>query len=198
MRRADALAAIHPKLAGCAVVTIMGAVAAEMQEIGHRDNFFYLQHGMGLASSMGLGIALAQPKLPVIVLDGDGSILMNLGALTTLARYKPKNLVHIIFDNESFLSAGGSPTATATGADLAAIARGAGVKHVFTANTVDEFASMFDDARARAEFTVIIAKIDMSRPAQFVTDLTLLENRFQFERWLSQISKNNCDAGSKP
>jgi len=197
MRRADALAAIHPKLDGCAVVTIMGAVAAEMQELGHRPNFFYLQHGMGLASSVGLGVALARPELPVIVLDGDGSFLMNLGALTTLARYKPKNLLQIIFDNESFLSAGGSPTATATGTDLAAIALGAGVEHVYTAHTLDEFTSMFADARATAELTVIVAKIDMSRPAQFVTDLSLLENRFQFDRWLRQTSENNSHAGSK-
>ncbi len=68
------------------VVTIMGAVAAELQSLGHRPNFFYLQHAMGLASSMGLGIALARPELQVVVFDGDGSILMNLGGLTTLAQ----------------------------------------------------------------------------------------------------------------
>ena len=68
----------------------MGAVAAELQSIGHRPNFFYLQHAMGLASSMGLGIALTRPELQVVVFDGDGSILMNLGGLTTLARYRPR------------------------------------------------------------------------------------------------------------
>jgi sulfopyruvate decarboxylase subunit beta len=105
-------------------VTIMGAVAAELQSIGHRPNFFYLQHAMGLASSVGLGIALARPELPVVVLDGDGSILMNLGGLTTLARYRPRNLVHVVFDNESLLSVGGFPTATSTGSDIAGIASG--------------------------------------------------------------------------
>ena len=87
----------------------MGAVAAELQSIGHQPNFFYLQHAMGLASSMGLGIALSRPELTVVVFDGDGSILMNLGGLTTLARYRPKNLVHVVFDNESLLSVGGFP-----------------------------------------------------------------------------------------
>ena len=75
MLRPDALEAIYPQLEECVVVTIMGAVAAELQTMGHRPNFFYLQHAMGLASSMGLGIALVRPELPVIVLDGDGSLL---------------------------------------------------------------------------------------------------------------------------
>ena len=91
-----------------AVVTIMGAVAAELQSIGHRPNFFYLQHAMGLASSVGLGIALSKPTVPVVVFDGDGSVLMNLGGLSTLARYRPPNLLHVVFDNESLLSVGGS------------------------------------------------------------------------------------------
>src|SRR5829696_9426981 len=113
MTRLDALRAVYDRLADSAVVTIMGAVAAELQSIGHRPNFFYLQHAMGLASSVGLGIALSRPELPVVVLDGDGSILMNLGGLTTLARYRPRNLLHLVFDNESLLSVGGFPTATA-------------------------------------------------------------------------------------
>src|SRR5438270_9370736 len=112
MLRIDALKAIYPQLEECVVVTIMGAVAVELQSIGHRPNFFYLQHAMGLASSMGLGIALSRPELTIIVLDGDGSLLMNLGGLTTLARYRPANLVHVVFDNESLLSVGGFPTAT--------------------------------------------------------------------------------------
>src|SRR5688572_33084288 len=92
----------------------MGAVAAELQSIGHRPNFFYLQHAMGLASSVGLGVALSKPSLPVVVFDGDGSVLMNVGGLSTLARYRPSNLLHVGFDNESLLSVGGFPTATRT------------------------------------------------------------------------------------
>ena len=95
-----------PRLEGRVVVTIMGAVAAELQSIGHRSNFFYLQHAMGLASSLGLGIALTRPEKQVIVFDGDGSILMNLGGLTTLARYRPRNLLHVVFDNESCFRGG--------------------------------------------------------------------------------------------
>src|SRR6266536_6116393 len=119
MLRIDALRAVYSKLKQSIVITIMGATSAELQSIGLRPNFFYLQHAMGLASSMGLGIALSRPELKVVVFDGDGSILMNLGALTTLARYRPANLIHVVFDNESLLSVGGFPTATATGSDIA-------------------------------------------------------------------------------
>ena len=135
MLRADALEAIYPDLERHIVVTIMGAVAAELYTLGHRHNFFYLEHAMGLASSMGLGIALALPEQKVIVLDGDGSLLMNLGTLSTLARYKPGNLLHLVFDNESLLSVGGFPTATSTGTDLAGIARAACVQRVDEADT---------------------------------------------------------------
>src|SRR5258708_35091197 len=135
MLRADALAALYPDIADLIVVPIMGAVAAELYTLGHRDTFFYLEHAMGLASSMGLGIALAMPEHKVVVIDGDGSLLMNLGTLSTLARYRPGNLLHIVFDNESLLSVGGFPTATATGTDLAAVARASGVPFVLEAHT---------------------------------------------------------------
>src|SRR5215212_3174589 len=132
MTRIEALREIYDRLEERIVVTIMGAVAAELQSIGHRPNFFYLQHAMGLASSMGLGIALSKPDRQVVVFDGDGSVLMNLGGLTTLARYRPRNLVHVVFDNESLLSVGGFPTATATGSDLSGIAIASGIPHSST------------------------------------------------------------------
>ena len=184
MRRVDALRAVYPQLADRVVVTIMGAVAAELQSIGHRPNFFYLQHAMGLASSMGLGIALTRPDKHVIVFDGDGSVLMNLGGLTTLARYRPRNLVHVVFDNESLLSVGGFPTATSTGSDLAGIAAASGVPRTATVRTLDEFTQAFVDALDARDLTTIVAKVEATGPAQFVTDLSLLENRFQFQRWL--------------
>jgi sulfopyruvate decarboxylase subunit beta len=184
MRRLDALTAVYPRLEDAIVVTIMGAVAAELQSIGHRPNFFYLQHGMGLASSIGLGIALSRPERQVVVFDGDGSILMNLGGFTTLARYRPRNLVHVVFDNESLLSVGGFPTATSTGSDLAAIAAGAGVPRTTTVRTLGEFEHAFADALAGRELMTIVAKVEAVGPSAFVTDLGLLENRFEFQRWL--------------
>ena len=184
MTRLDALKAIYPALESRVVVTIMGAVAAELQSIGHRPNFFYLQHAMGLASSVGLGIALTRPEHQVIVLDGDGSVLMNLGGLTTLARYRPRNLVHVVFDNESLLSVGGFPTATSTGSDLAGIAAAAGVPRTETVKTIDAFTAAFGAALAAGDLTTLVAKVDAVGPSAFVTELGLLENRFEFQRYL--------------
>lgn len=171
------------------MVTIMGAVAAELQSVGHRPNFFYLQHAMGLASSTGLGIALCLPEQKVVVFDGDGSVLMNLGTFSTMARYRPPNLVHVVFDNESLLSVGGFPTATATGTDLAATAKAAGVPRTTTVNTCEEFVQSVRSALSGNELTTIVAKVEAAGPTKYVTDLALLENRFEFSRYLRAQKK---------
>src|SRR5919199_1679548 len=176
MRRVDAMRAVYAQLERCVVVTIMGAVAAELQSLGHRPNFFYLQHAMGLASSLGLGVALSRPELKVVVFDGDGSILMNLGGLTTMARYHPGNLVHVVFDNESLLSVGGFPTATATGSDIAGVAAAAGIPHAHTVSTLDAFVAAFDEALAAHELTTLVAKVEARGPVVYQTDLPMLEN----------------------
>ena len=182
MQRLECLRAIYGRLEDCLVVTIMGAVACELQSLGHRANCFYLQHAMGLASSTGLGLALCLPRQKVVVFDGDGSVLMNLGGLTTLGRYRPENLVHVIFDNESLLSVGGFPTATSTGTNLEAVARAAGIARTKTVRTCEEFNAAFDAALATNELSCIVAKVEAVGPKGYVTDLALLENRFQFAR----------------
>ena len=189
MLRIDCLRSIYSELEGCLVVTIMGAVAAELQSLGHRPNFFYLQHAMGLASSTGLGLALCLPEQTVIVLDGDGSLLMNLGSLSTMARYRPKKLVHVVFDNESLLSVGGFPTATSTGTDLEGIARAAGIPRSLSVRTIEDFKNAVSKAKSGNELTTIIAKVEAKGPSGYVTDLSLLENRFQFRRHIQSLKK---------
>ena len=195
MKRLDAMRAVYPELERRVVVTIMGAVSAELQSIGHRPNFFYLLHAMGLASSVGLGIALTRPKESVIVFDSDGSVLMNLGGLTTLARYRPTNLLHVVFDNESLLSVGGFPTATATGSDLAGIAKAAGVPRTATVRTEKEFTAAFKEALEARELTTIVAKVEAVGPSGYVTDLTMLENRFEFQRYLRNAPLSRRERG---
>jgi sulfopyruvate decarboxylase subunit beta len=191
MLRIDALQAIYPELEDRIVVTIMGAVAAELYSLGHRPNFFYLEHAMGLASSMGLGIALSMPKHQVIVIDGDGSLLMNLGTLSTMARYKPHNLLHIVFDNESLLSVGGFPTATYSGTNLAGVAQASGVPCVKEANTIQSLQESVSDALKSNTLTTIVSKVEAISPKSFHMDLTLLENRFQFWRSLQEMRKQS-------
>jgi sulfopyruvate decarboxylase subunit beta len=189
MQRIEALEAIYPQLRERIVVTIMGAVAAELHSLGHRPSFFYLEHAMGLASSMGLGIALSLPEQSVVVLDGDGSLLMNLGTLTTMARYRPPNLLHLVFDNESLLSVGGFPTATATGTDLAGVARASGVPRVSQVDTPAALKRAVMAALAAHELTTVVAKVEAIGPKTFQMDLPLLENRFQFQRQLKLLQQ---------
>jgi sulfopyruvate decarboxylase subunit beta len=185
--RIDCLRSIYPQLENYLVVTIMGATAAELQSLGHRPNFFYLQHAMGLASSTGLGLALCLPEQTVIVFDGDGSLLMNLGTLSTMARYRPKNMVHVVFDNESLLSVGGFPTATSTGTDLEGVARASGIPRVMTIRSVDDFKAAVTGSVRGGVLTTIIAKVEATGPPVYVTDLALLENRFQFCRHIQSL-----------
>ena len=194
MKRLECLQAIYPDIQDCAIVTIMGATSAELHSLGHRANFFYLTHAMGLASSIGLGLALCRPERQVVVLDGDGSVLMNLGGLSTMARYGPPNLLQIIFDNESLLSVGGFPTATATGTDLAACARGAGIHKAVTVTTVDDFASAVRGALSGGELACVVAKVEAVGPAGYIVDTHLLEDRFMFARAMREPAPRESPA----
>jgi sulfopyruvate decarboxylase subunit beta len=195
MKRAQCIEAIYGELDDWLVVTIMGACAQELYDLGHRENFFYLEHAMGLASSIGLGLALNLPHERVLVLDGDGSVLMNLGTLATLARYRPKNLVHIIFDNGSLLSTGGFASHTTSGiTDLAAIARGAGIEHVASVSTFYDFMEAVAEAFDRHDLSVIVAKVEATGPDHFGMDLKLPENAFRFERFIRERKRQAVTA----
>lgn len=198
MKRARCLEMIYPELEDRLVVTIMGACAQELYDLGDRENFFYLQHAMGLASSIGIGLAAHLPDERVVVLDGDGSVLMNLGTFATLARYRPTNLVHIVFDNGSLLSTGGFDSQTATGVtDLAAVARGAGVEHVVSASNEIQFGEAFVEALEREDLTVVVARVRATGPDHYGMDLALPENAFRFRRWIAGRRKESSSDDSR-
>jgi sulfopyruvate decarboxylase subunit beta len=185
MKRADCLEAIYEELQKHIVITIMGASAQELYDLGHCEQFFYLQHAMGLASSIGLGVALNRPDEKVVVMDGDGSVLMNLGGLATVGRYRPKNMIHMIFDNGSLLSTGGFDSHTTGGTtDLATIAEGAGCPNVRRAQTIYEFVEAAADAFDADEMYTIVSKVEAVGPDHFGMDFTLPENAFRFRQAL--------------
>jgi len=193
MKRADCIKALYPELEDRLVVTIMGAAAQELYNLGHRESFFYLEHAMGLASSIGLGLALNLPDEKVVVLDGDGSVLMNLGGLATLARYRPKNLTHLIFDNGSLLSTGGFASHTTAGVtDLAAIAKGAGCPQVSAVSTLYEFMEAAAEAFEGNEMATIVAKVEAVGPDHYGMDLKLPENAFRFQRYIADRQKSRA------
>jgi len=92
------------------IISANGFMSRDLFEVSDKESNFYMIGSMGLASSIGLGIALKNPKKQVFVFDGDGNILMNLGSLVTIGSLKPKNLIHIVFDNNSHESTGDQPT----------------------------------------------------------------------------------------
>jgi sulfopyruvate decarboxylase subunit beta len=190
MKRAECIGMLYPELDDKLVVTIMGACAQELYDLGHKDNFFYLQHAMGLASSIGLGLAMHLPRERIVVLDGDGSVLMNLGTLATMARYRPQNLVHIIFDNGSLLSTGGFDSHTTSGVtDLAAIAKGAGLERVSAVDSVMDFGEAVIDAFKGDCLSVIVAKVAAVGPNHYGMELHLPENAFRFKRLIGERKK---------
>jgi len=194
MKRADCIQALYPELQDRLVVTIMGASAQELYDLGHCENFFYLEHAMGLASSIGLGLALNLPDEKVVVMDGDGSVLMNLGGLATLARYRPANLTHIIFDNGSLLSTGGFASHTTSGVtDLAAIARGAGCPNVSLVHNIYEFVEASAEAFENEVMSTIVAKVEAVGPDHYGMDFKLPENAFRFERYIQERERAKRD-----
>jgi len=109
------------------IVSANGFMSRDLFEVNDKESNFYMIGSMGLASSIGLGIALKNPKKHVFVFDGDGNILMNLGSLVTIGSLRPKNLIHVVFDNNSHESTGGQPT-NSSKVNLGKLAKDTGYK----------------------------------------------------------------------
>lgn len=130
MKRFEATEAIVAALKGNElIVSANGMISRELHATKDSHNNFYMLGSMGLASSIGLGLALSQPNKKIVILDGDGNILMNLGSLATIGNLAPKNLIHIVLDNECHDSTGGQPTVSNT-TKLEKTAEAAGYKGV--------------------------------------------------------------------
>ena len=155
MRRSDVIGEIA--LRDWLIVANIGYPSRELFAAADRPGNFYMLGSMGLASSIGLGLALSQP-LRVCVIDGDGSVLMNLGSLATIAHHAPDNFCLVIVDNKAYGSTGDQPTYTGGMTDLAAVASGAGNKNVVRVRTRAELARALDEHENHA--AVIIADAD--------------------------------------
>ncbi len=146
MSRYDALRAIVAVIPeDAAVVATTGKCSRELFTLGHRPQNFYMVGSMGSAGAIGLGIALARPNKPIIVLDGDGAALMRLGTLTTIGRERPANLIHVILDNAAHDSTGGQPTGSES-VDFAAIAAACGYKTATRCDDANTVRQIISDA----------------------------------------------------
>ena len=185
MKRYDCLKSIAPHIAEELVVTNLGAVRHEWQALRPHPGNYHLQN-LGLTSSVALGLALALPHRKVVAFDGDGSLLLNLGSLATIANQHPNNLIHIVFDNECYESSRGAPTATAGRADLAAIARGAGFTNVVSANTVAQFEAEFLRALKANDLYFVLAKVEAGAGEVPPAALDAAENKYLFVRYVEK------------
>jgi thiamine pyrophosphate-dependent acetolactate synthase large subunit-like protein len=162
MTRLDTIRGLARLLDREPVIANLGKNTYDLYAAGDRPENFYTWGAMGSVSSIGLGLALARPDLRVVVLDGDGSLLMNLGALATTALLRPPNLVHIVCDTGTYDTTGGQASHTAGPTDLAAVGRGAGLPHVDTVTDLSRFEEVVRRALREHGPWFIVAKVETS------------------------------------
>ena len=158
MIRKEAIHIAVEKIGNQQIISANGFISRDLFEVYDKNSNFYMIGSMGLASSIGLGIALKNTKKRVFVFDGDGNILMNLGSLVTIGTKKPKNFVHLIFDNSSHDSTGGQPTAT-NKIQLDKIAKSANFK-VFQVKTKKQLINILQKIKLIQGPIMIIVKIE--------------------------------------
>ena len=166
-----------------AVIGGIGNTNFDLWSAGQRPQNYYMLGSMGLAIPIALGVAIAQPKRHVIALEGDGSLLMQLGCLSTVATLQQKNITMVVMDNASYQITGSQPTATAQAADLVAIARASGIAKAAWATDEEEFDRLLAAALADGGPTLIAARIDQ-KPGVGTTDRDPVQIRERFMRGL--------------
>jgi thiamine pyrophosphate-dependent acetolactate synthase large subunit-like protein len=162
-----------------AVIAGIGNANFDLYAAGHRPQNFYMLGSMGLTCPIALGVALAQPERGVIALEGDGSILMGLGCLATIANQKPRNLTIIIWDNGIYQITGKQAAATSGATDIVAVARGAGIAASEWVSDEAHFERLLDRRFDEGGPALLAVKID-DAPGQGQTprDPTLIRSRF--------------------
>ena len=164
-----------------AVIGGIGNANFDLWASGQRPQNFYMLGSMGLTIPIAFGVAMAQPKRHVIALEGDGSLLMQVGCLATVAMRAPKNLTMVIWDNGIYQITGNQPTPSASTSDLVAMARGAGLVNSNWAADEGDFDRLFAAALKAGAPSLIAARID-SKPAVGATDRDPVQIRERFMR----------------
>ena len=196
VKRYDCLKWLSDQLNNELVVTTLGATAHEWGDLSGRDSDLYLM-GMGLVTPTGLGLALALPRRRVVVLDGDGSLLMCPSVFSAVALKKPKNLLVICFDNQCYNAVGGYPTASATVADIAAMAQAAGLTSATTIHSREEFNREVGAALKQPGPRLIVAKTEKWNAPVPPLDIDGPENKYRFARHIEKTEGIKIFAGVK-
>jgi thiamine pyrophosphate-dependent acetolactate synthase large subunit-like protein len=170
------------------VVTNVARTGFEWKMAAPREGNLYTM-GMGCVTPVVLGLALSLPHRGVIALDGDGGMLLNLGVLTTVANYAPANLVSIVFDNASYASTGGLPTATAGKTKIHEMGKGAGIANSVEVSEIAQFTEIATKALAGNGPWLIVAKVVSEKPPVEPKLMDGRENKYRFVRYIEETEK---------
>jgi len=188
MKRIDCLKLLAPQIQDQLVVVTLGVTEQEWDMVKPRDGNLLLS-GMGTVTPFGLGLALGLPQRKVVVLESDGSLLFGLNSLATVAMQRPDNLTIIVFDNECYESIGGAPSHTAGGADLAGIAREAGIRNAATVRELDAFSLETERCLKENALSLLVAKIEPSIADVPPRYYHLFEERNRFVRYIEETER---------
>ena len=180
MKRYEAIEVITESLKGDElVISANGMISRELFSIKESPNNFYMLGSMGLASSVGFGLAFSLSNKKVVVIDGDGNILMNLGSLATIGHFAPSNLIHFVLDNEMHASTGGQPTVSNT-MRLEEVASASGFKMVRKVNSIEELGMIVREVLSSEGASFVLVKIEKGeREVPRVSyEPTYIKNRF--------------------
>lgn len=157
--RAQAMAAILDLLTDQPVIICNGFPSREAHKIADRPTHFYMIGSMGVAAAIGLGVALCKPQKQVVVFDGDGNVLMGMGTLATIGSLKPKNFMHVVFDNEVYGSTGNQPTISNV-VRLEQVAKAAGYVHVERVREREDIVYEFKDLLKKDGPSMLLIKVN--------------------------------------
>ena len=187
MKRIDCLRELQRLRGDELVVTQMGATATEwlvMTEDEERS--FYLKSAMGMVSSFALGLAVSMPNREVWGFDGDGSFVMNLGSLLSMAESRPANMKHFVFSNRCYESTGDQPIVNAAKTDYVAMARGAGIDSAYAYTDLDTFKREIGSIVQRKEFALIILETELGGEQYETYPADPIEQTYKFGRELER------------
>jgi sulfopyruvate decarboxylase subunit beta len=186
MKRYECLKAIVDVAGDAIAVSSAGGVTLEWANL-HPSDAHLRVRTLGLCSSIGLGLATTLPRRKILVLDGDGAVLINLGSLATLGWQRPPNLVHCVFVNGVYEASGGGQTATGAHTDLVAIAKGAGVPHALYVDSPEDFRREVLAAFERNELTFIAARVEAgTEPGMKPIEIQAVENKYLLARHIER------------
>lgn len=184
MKRAEAIQCFVKHRKDEIVICGVGNTHVEMYHIGHQDtNLYSIQLGYPLP--VGLGLALAVPSQRIVVMEGDGSILLDLGILATIANLEVRNLTSVIFDNASYEGGGSDSSATSGKTNLALIAKGAGISNAVEVSSLGEFEVVLKRALASTEYFFIVAKVEAEKRSYPPLPFDKTTNAVLFQRALA-------------